>query len=251
MREREIEVQTADGEMTTFICRPDGEGPYPVAMLYMDGVGYREEIKDHARRFAAAGYVCVAPDLYYRTGRGLHFDPAAFRDPQGSEAQQMRQAAAAVTPEAVVADTQAALAEISADPTASPGLKVCVGYCMGARLALAAAAGLADTFAATAGIHPGALVTDQPDSPHHDLARVRGEVYFAFAEIDRSASAEVVEQFRQEAQAQGVRGVVERIPGVAHGYSMADLPAYDHEAAERHFERTLDLWGRNVRPARG
>lgn len=251
MPEREIQIHTADGEMTTFICQPDGAGPYPVAMLYMDGVGYREEIKDHARRFAAAGYVCVTPDLYYRSGRGLHFDPAAFRDPQGSEAQLMRRAASAVTPAAVVADTQAALVEIAADPVASTGPTVSIGYCMGARAALAVAAGLADRFAAMAGIHPGALVTDQPDSPHHDLARVRGEVYFAFAEIDRSASAEVVERLRQEALAQGVHGLVERIPGVAHGYSMADLPAYDHDAAERHFERTLDLWGRTLHPDTG
>jgi dienelactone hydrolase len=29
----------------------------------MDGVGYREQIKANARRFAADGYYCVAPDL--------------------------------------------------------------------------------------------------------------------------------------------------------------------------------------------
>ena len=27
---------------------------------------------------------------------------------------------------------------------------------------------------------------------------------------------------------------------------LADLPAYNREAAERHFERTLDLWRRNL-----
>jgi hypothetical protein len=27
---------------------------------------------------------------------------------------------------------------------------------------------------------------------------------------------------------------------------MADLPVYDRDAAERHFERTLDLWRRNL-----
>lgn len=246
MPEQEIQVRTADGEMTTFVSRPEGDGPYPVAVLFMDGVGYRDEIKAHARRFAAAGYVCAAPDLYYRSGRGLHFDPAAFRDPQGEEAQRMRQAMAAATADAVLADTRTLLTALAEDPAAKSGPMVCVGYCMGARLALRATSALPDTFAAMAAIHPGALVTDGPDSPHHDLAGVRGEIYVGFAEIDRSASAEVVDAFRQAAQEQGVRGVVERIPGVAHGYSMADLPAYDHAAAERHFERTLDLWERNL-----
>jgi hypothetical protein len=42
--------------------------------------------------------------------------------------------------------------------------------------------------------------------------------------------------------------VVERLPGTHHGFSMADLPVHQHEAAERHFERTLDLWRRNLAP---
>jgi len=119
---------------------------------------------------------------------------------------------------------------------------------MGARIALRVASAMPEEFAAVAGIHPGALVTDKADSPHHDLASVKGEVYFAFAEIDRSATGELVDRFREEVQARGVDGVVERVPGVAHGFAMADLPVYDHDAAERHFERTLELWRRNLNP---
>jgi carboxymethylenebutenolidase len=117
---------------------------------------------------------------------------------------------------------------------------------MGARVALHAASAFSDEFVAAAGIHPAALVTDQPESPHHDLEGVRGELYFAFAEIDRTATPEAVERFREELERQGVRGVVERLPGVAHGFALADLPVYDREAAERHFARTLELWRRNV-----
>jgi hypothetical protein len=42
--------------------------------------------------------------------------------------------------------------------------------------------------------------------------------------------------------------VVERLPGTSHGFAMADLPVYNREAAEHHFERTLDLWRRNLSP---
>jgi carboxymethylenebutenolidase len=214
----------------------------------MDGVGYREEIKEHARRFAAAGYVCATPDLYYRTGRGLTFDMVALRELgfHGPEAERMQQAMAAATPDAVVGDIRSLLTALAQDPAVRPGPAVCVGYCMGARLALHVAAELPETFVAMAGIHPPALVTDAPNSPHHDLSGVRGEIYVAFAGIDRSATPEVVQRFRDEAQAQGVRGVVEQIPDVGHGFSMADLSVYDRDAAERHFERTLDLWARNL-----
>lgn len=245
MQERELTVETGDGRMTTFVARPDGDGPFPVAVLYMDGVGYREQIKDNARRFAAAGYYCVAPDLFHRSGAKLSFDPARMGEEGFRE--RLMEIVSKVKPDMAVADTRAIFTTIGDDPAAAiDAPKVCVGYCMGARLALHAAASMPGEMVAAAGIHPGALVTDAPDSPHHELTDVRGELYFAFAEIDHSASAETVARFRQELERQGVRGVVERLPGVAHGFAMADLPVYDRDAAERHFERTLDLWRRSL-----
>jgi carboxymethylenebutenolidase len=248
MVEKEIRVRTADGEMTTFVVRPDGDGPFPVAVVFMDGVGYREQVKKNARRFAADGYYCVAPDLYYREGEKLSFDMSRFfaDGSRGPEAERMMKAASSVTPENVVSDIKAILVAIASDPAAGSGPKVCVGYCLGARVALHAASALPDEFAAAAGIHPGALITDKPDSPHHDLASVRGELYFAFAETDRTVTVELVDQFRDELRRNHIRGVVERLPGTTHGFAMADLPVYNHDAAEHHFERTLDLWRRNL-----
>jgi len=250
MVEKEIRISTADGDMTTFVVRPEGYGPFPVAVIFMDGVGYREQLKANARRFAADGYYCVAPDLYYREGDRLTFDMSRMATDgfKGPEAERMMKAATSVTPANVVADTRAVLAAISSDPAAAPGPKVCVGYCLGARVSLHAASALADEFVAAAGIHPGALITGKPDSPHHDLASVRGELYFAFAETDRTVTAEMVDQFREELRRHGIRGVVERLPGTTHGFAMADLPVYNREAAEHHFERTLDLWRRNLSP---
>jgi carboxymethylenebutenolidase len=244
MHEQEIAVATNDGEMTTFVCHPDNGGPFPVAVLYMDGVGYREQIKKNARRFAADGYYCVAPDLFYRSGQKLTFDFSRM----GEEAYRERivSVVGSVKPEAVMADTRAIFEAIVNDPAAAGGPKVCVGYCMGARLALHAAAAMPHEIVAAAGIHPGALITDHPDSPHQDLADVQAELYFAFAENDRSATPETVEEFRRELERHNVSGVVERLRGTTHGFAMADLPVYDRGAAERHFQRTLDLWRRNL-----
>jgi carboxymethylenebutenolidase len=249
MCEQEMIVVTADGEMTTFVVYPEEGGAFPVAVLYMDGVGYREQIKVNARRFAADGYYCVAPDLFYRSGQKLTFDFSRMGEKAYRE--RLMSVVSSVKPDAVMADTRAVFDAIVDELAAASGQKVCVGYCMGARLALHAAAAMGEEFVAAAGIHPGALVTDQPDSPHHDLGGVRGELYFAFAENDESATAENVERFREELERQGVRGVVERLAGTGHGFAMADLPVYDRDAAERHFQRTLELWRRNLtaRPA--
>jgi len=248
MHEQEIRVSTPDGEMTTFVVHPDDEGSFPVAVLYMDAVGYREQLKENARRFAADGYYCVAPDLFYRSGEKLTFDMGKLRASgfQGPDAERLMSVVSSLKPEMVVSDTKAIFEAIESDQAAaSSGPKVCVGYCMGSRFALRVASVLADEFVAAAGIHPGPPITDQPDSPHHDLPGVRGELYFAFAESDRFPP-ELVDRFRDELERNEIRGVVERIPGTEHGFSMADLPVYQREAAERHFERTLDLWRRNL-----
>ncbi|HVD02129.1 MAG TPA: dienelactone hydrolase family protein [Candidatus Dormibacteraeota bacterium] len=248
MAEKMTRVQTADGVMPVFIVHPDQGGPFPTAVLYQDGVGFREQVKDNARRLAAGGFFCAAPDLFYRAGEGLHFDFAtlATLGADSPERERMMSTVRTVTPERVATDTRALLAAIVSEREAAPGPKVCVGYCMGARMALHIAATLPDEFVAAAGIHPGALVTDQADSPHHELSRVRAELYFAFAENDRTATPELIDRFRDEMSRQGVRGVVERLPGTSHGFAMADLPVYDRDAAERHFERTLGLWRRNL-----
>jgi carboxymethylenebutenolidase len=62
----------------------------------------------------------------------------------------------------------------------------------------------------------------------------------------------MVDTFRDELARHGVAGVVEIAPGTHHGFAMADLSVYEPQAAERHFERTLDLWRRNLagEPAR-
>ena len=242
MQEQEILVTTPDGEMKVFLVHPSQGGPFPVAILFMDGIGYREQIRANARRFADAGYYVAAPDLFYRSGDGTILDmtkliSVGMDSPEGKR---FREIVSSVTPVRVESDIQAILENIKGDGAADTSSLVCVGYCMGARLALHIAA-TRDDMRAMAGIHPGALVTDQPDSPHNDLATVRGEVYFAFAEQDRSATPESIDAFRTAMADAGVRGTVERLPGTAHGFAMADLPVYNHDACEHHFEHTLDL----------
>jgi carboxymethylenebutenolidase len=247
MAENELQVRTPDGDMTTFVVHPDGDGPWPVAILFMDGIGYRDQIKANARRFAAGGYYVIAPDLYYRSGQGVRVDFSRAGDPAYME--EMRRIIGTVTPERVEIDTQAALDAIAGDPAAAVNApKVCVGYCLGARVSLHTAA-TRDDIVAAAGIHPGPLVTDAPDSPHVELPNVRGELYIAFSENDRANTAEQQELLGAELERRGVRGVVERVDGTTHGFAMADLPVYDRAASERHFEKTLDLWRRNLEAA--
>jgi len=150
-----------------------------------------------------------------------------------------------VTLDRAIADARAVLDAIDDDPMAASGPKVCVGYCMGARISLHAAAALSEELVAAAGSHPAALVTDAPDSPHNALADVRGELYFAFAENDPSAPVETVERFRAELERLHVRGAdAGCTPWVRDGGS-AGLQLVGGRGALR---ASIELWRRNLAP---
>ena len=53
MIEQTMDINTADGQMGTFLCHPERGAPYPAVCFLMDAHGIREELRDMARRLAA------------------------------------------------------------------------------------------------------------------------------------------------------------------------------------------------------
>jgi carboxymethylenebutenolidase len=117
---------------------------------------------------------------------------------------------------------------------------------MGGRVGWRIAAAYPDRVAALGGFHVGGLVTDGEDSPHHSADRLQAEVYLGFADNDRSATPEQIAEVDRALAAAGVRHTAEVYPDAAHGYTMADTPAYDEAAAERHYDALFALLGRTV-----
>ena len=61
MLEQDVIVTTKYGQMPTFAACPDGPGPYPGVIFYMDAPGIREELRNMARRIARHGYFASCP----------------------------------------------------------------------------------------------------------------------------------------------------------------------------------------------
>src|SRR4051812_39453793 len=59
-----ITFKSGDEEVTGYLARPEGEGPFPAVVVIQEWWGLTDWIKENARRFAARGYVALAPDLY-------------------------------------------------------------------------------------------------------------------------------------------------------------------------------------------
>jgi carboxymethylenebutenolidase len=54
------------GKVQAYLARPEGAGPHPAVIVIHEIFGLNDQIKGVADRFAAAGYVALAPHLYSR-----------------------------------------------------------------------------------------------------------------------------------------------------------------------------------------
>ena len=240
MIDRHLDIPTRDGKMNTFVTHPDDGGPHPVVFFYMDAPGKREELHDMARRIATVGYVVVLPNLYYRSVQEFDYtqgDPTEVR-------KTMFGLMGTLTDDLIASDTEAMLAFVDGDPAADASRIGCVGYCMSGPFSFAMAGTYPDRIACAASVYGVRLFGE--GSPAHLAKRVRGELYFACAEFDDYAPAEMVDGLEQHLTTIGANARLERYPGVHHGFAFPQRPVYDKPAAERHWERLFGLFARNL-----
>jgi carboxymethylenebutenolidase len=239
--ERHLDIPTADGAMNSFVVHPEEGGPFPVVLFYMDAPGKREELHDMARRIASVGYYVVLPNLYYRRTREF----VMVRDDEGYK--RMFDMLRSLSNDMVLRDTAAMLAYVDAQPQARAQSLGVVGYCMGGPFVFAAAARFADRVKCAASIYGAGLVTDRPDSPHLAIQQIRGEIYFACAEIDKYAPKAQIDALEAQLRASGINYRLEWYPGAEHGFAFPTRDGIFHKpSAERHWERLFALFRRNL-----
>jgi len=244
MIDQQLEISTKDGHTTTFITHPERGGPHPVILFYMDAPAIREELRDMARRLGTSGYYVMLPNLYYRSNV-LELGPLPA-DPESPERKRMFQLMASIDIPMVMEDTRALLAFAGTQPAARIDRVGTVGYCMSGRCAINAATHFSDRVKAAASIYGTQLATDRPDSPHLAGQKTRAELYFACAETDIYAPMETIEKVRLAMQNDRANAEVEIYPATHHGFAFPKRPVYDRDAAERHWERLLALYRRNL-----
>jgi carboxymethylenebutenolidase len=241
MIEHHIDIPTTDGLMNTFITHPEEGGPFPVVFFYMDAPGKREELHDMARRIATVGYYVVLPNMYYRKTREF----TMVRDEEGFK--RMTDLMRSINIELVMRDTRAMLAFVDQQPQAKASSLGGVGYCMSGPYILAACGTFPDRFSCGASIYGAGLMTKQPDSAHLLADRVKGEMYFACAEIDKYAPKESIDELDAYFKKTQLNYRMEWYPGAEHGFAFPQRAGIFHKAsAERHWERLFALFMRNL-----
>jgi carboxymethylenebutenolidase len=232
-----LDITTQDGVADAYLARPDDD-PHPAVLLIMDAYGLRPQIEAMADRIAEQGYVVLAPNVFYRDVRGELLTTEEIAG--GNAFEKVMPLVRGLTPDVIVRDGPAYFDALGDGPLAI------TGYCMGGRAGWHLAAAYPDRVAALGGFHVGRLVTDSEDSPHRKAGDIAAEIYFGHADNDRSMNREQIATLDGALDDAGVRHRTEVYEGAAHGYTMADTPAYDEAAAERHYRELFALLDRTV-----
>lgn len=243
LNERDVVVTTRHGRMPGFFAAPADAAPAPAIIFYMDAPGFREELKNMARRIAGQGYACLLPDMYYRLGT-VRFD-LTRRDDAMSVV--IRAAMNHLTNQLVSEDTGCMLAWLDAQAEVKAGPVGCVGHCMSGKYITTVAAHYPHRMAAAASLYGVGIVTDEEDSPHLLLDKVRGELYYGFAETDHTVPEHVIPALRDALAAAGTTHTLEIHPGTLHGFQFSERQAYAPEASETAWSRLFDLWERRLK----
>src|SRR5579859_639139 len=122
---RDVTFQSDGFAMRAYLARPKAPGTYPAVIVLHEAFGLVEHERDVARRFANAGFIALAPDVYSRIG--------APQNP--SDMTEVRAKMFGLTDAQLVRDFEAAAAFVRMQPGAS-GKVGCVGFCVGGRWTL-------------------------------------------------------------------------------------------------------------------
>ncbi|MDX1613983.1 MAG: dienelactone hydrolase family protein [Candidatus Promineifilaceae bacterium] len=204
-------------EMPGYLARPEGEGPFPGLVIIQEWWGLVPHIKDVARRFAAEGYMVLAPDLYHGE---------AAQEPDEARKLAMKLERDRAVTEIVAAGNF--LLNMDLVSGQQVGL---VGWCMGGGLALSTAAE-SDV--------PGAVVCfyGRP-LDEADTANVRAPILGLYGSEDRGIPPADVREFEAALRASGIVHEILIYDGAQHAFFNDTRAAYDAQAAADAWQRTL------------
>ncbi len=234
---QDVTVASDGANIEAFLARPHQAGKYPGLIVIHEAFGVDEHIRDVVGRFANAGFVALAPNLYQRVGA-----------PKAGDMSTVMQKMFGLEDRQLVRDLEAAAGYLRALDSVN-GKVGCVGFCMGGRTTLLFAAS-SDKVDAAAPCWGGFIMSATPDAastpsrptPVIDLvANLHCPLYAVIGAEDANPSPAHAAELRArlDRAGKGAQATIEIFENAGHAFLNDKRPNYREKAA-------FELWPKLV-----
>lgn len=215
----QVSYRSGDETVRGILYTPQGKGPFPALIVIHEWWGLDNWVKEQASKFADAGYVALAIDLY--RGKSTANPEEAHELMRGvPEDRAQRDLGAAF-------DFLKSRKDVKADRIGS------IGWCMGGGYSLDVA--LEEPTLAADVIHYGHLATDP-----ENFKKINAPVLGIFGAQDKGIPPEDVKKFEQAMKEQGKQIEIKIYPDAGHAFeNPANKDRYRPEDAADSWKRTL------------
>ena len=235
----EISYEVNGFKVPAYYAMPAGKSNCPVVLVVQEIFGVHEYIADTCRRFAKAGYLAIATELYARQG-----DPTKY----GEIGKLIAEVVNKVPDAQVMADLDGAVKWAGANGGDTSKVAV-TGFCWGGRITwLYAAQGPVKAGVAWYGRLVGTPNDLMPKNPIDLAANMRAPVLGLYGEKDGGIPLDTLDKMKAvlatgNAASKASQFVV--YPDAPHAFHADYRPSFRKEAAEDGFKRCLEWFQAN------
>ena len=234
----EVMIDVAGYKMPAYRAKPAGKTGLPVVLVMSEIFGVHEYIADTVRRFAKAGYLAIAPELFVRQGDAQSY---------GEMAKLMSEVISKVPDAQVMGDLDATVAWAAANGGNTDKLAV-TGFCWGGRQTWLYAAHSPKVKAGVAwyGRLVGNATDLTPKNPVDVADQLKAPVLGLYGGEDTGIPLDTVDKMKDALAKAGERGNAAAkasefviYPTAPHAFHADYRPSFRKEAAEDGWKRAL------------
>lgn len=228
-----------DGDaLPIYFARPAGGNALPTVLVVQEIFGVHEYIKDTCRRLAKAGYLAIAPELFFRQG-----DPSTLES-----VGEIIQGIVSQVPDAQVMNDLDACLAWAATNGGDPERTAITGFCWGGRITWLYAAHNPTLRAGVAwyGRLDGAPAENTPSHPIDVAAELNAPVLGLYGGQDQGIPVEDVDMMREELERAGQPSEIILYPDAPHAFHADYRPSYRADEAADGWARLLAWFEQHV-----
>jgi carboxymethylenebutenolidase len=227
-----ILLKTSDAtELQAYVARPEGK-PRAGLILLQEAYGINSHIRKVCDRFAAEGYLVVAPELFHRTA------PAGYEIPYGTDFAAIMPHYQGVSEAGLAADVKACFDWLKSSGQISQVGSI--GYCLGGRCSYLANATL--PLDAAVSYYGGRIV------PNHlpQAKDQHGPLLLYWGGLDKNIPPDHVKSLADALRAAGKTFTNVEFSYAEHAFNCDDRPNFNPEASEQAWALTLAFFKKHL-----